>query len=315
MEKDAREGNEAGVMGHAMAGAVPAVAPMVAEGAIRGVGAAAPPMIRDAVKGTNAVLEHGKGVIPAAAGSAIGHATGIPGGGMIGGAAGYALGKSLPKITIPGENFGIAKPSFPGAPLPAAAPELIRARPIGQGGAPAPEPAAGLGKIPIKEAPPEAPAPALAKPDISPKAIEGKINDGLGGTPSPPVRPGVKIGDQRKPQPIGGAGAPEGLTPVQSNALKSYKYDPATREFTAGTQTGAMHIHGDVSPEQVAKFEASPSKGKAWNELRANSTPVAKVVNGKRVSTIPPRSLQSASPDDLTGILQGSVKRAKASAK
>jgi hypothetical protein len=97
--------------------------------------------------------------------------------------------------------------------------------------------------------------------------------------------------------------------PVESTALKAYRYDPAKQEFTALTQNGAVHIHGDVSPEQVAKFEATPSKGKAWNELRQNSTPVAKVVNGKRVSTIPPRALQSASPDDLTDALRESLRR------
>jgi hypothetical protein len=94
-----------------------------------------------------------------------------------------------------------------------------------------------------------------------------------------------------------------------TQALKAYKYDPAKREFTGVTQNGAIHIHGDVSPEQVAKFEANPSEGKAWNELRQNSTPVAKVVNGKRVSTIPPRSLQSASPEDLTDVLWESLRR------
>lgn len=98
--------------------------------------------------------------------------------------------------------------------------------------------------------------------------------------------------------------APEGHTPVDSSALKSYKYDPATKEFESVTTSGAHYIHGDVSPEQAAAFESAESKGKAWNDLRKNSTLVAKVVNGKRMAIRPSSELQSSDPNDLTLQLQ-----------
>jgi hypothetical protein len=213
-----------------------------------------------------------------------------------------ALGKISAKPVYPGAPLPEHPGVFPGGNLPSKPPaELSQARAIGQGGARPPvEPSAGLGKIP---AAPQ--APVIARPNTSPRAIEGAINDSLGGRP---LQPGVKLRDQMK-APAPPAAPSADLKPVQSSALKAYKYDPAKREFTGVTQNGAVHIHGDVSPEQVAKFEANPSKGKAWNELRQNSTPVAKVVNGKRVSTIPPRALQSASPDDLTDVLRESLRR------
>ena len=80
---------------------------------------------------------------------------------------------------------------------------------------------------------------------------------------------------------------PEGHTAVESSALKSYKYDPQAQEFEAYTPSGGHYVYGDVSPEQAAKFEAADSKGKAWNDIRQNSTLVAKVINGKRVPIKP----------------------------
>lgn len=93
-----------------------------------------------------------------------------------------------------------------------------------------------------------------------------------------------------------GGKIPPGHTPVKSTAIRSYKYDPATREFEAST-TGGTYIHGDVSPEQAQAFEQASSKGKAWAELKKNSTYVGKIVNGKRVAAIPPMNLRSGVPD------------------
>ena len=91
---------------------------------------------------------------------------------------------------------------------------------------------------------------------------------------------------------------PAGHIPVESSALKSFKYDPQTQEFESVTQTGAHYIHGDVSPEQAAAFESASSKGKAWNTLRQNSTLVAKVVNGKRVPVKPVISPEDSISDE-----------------
>jgi hypothetical protein len=126
--------------------------------------------------------------------------------------------------------------------------------------------------------------------------------------PAPPNP--ARIGDALN-EGLGGK-LPEGHIPVKgSSVIRSYKYDPAAREFEAAT-TGGTYIHGDVSPEQVKAFENAPSKGKAWGDLKNNSTYVGKIVNGERVAAKPPRGLASADPNDLTPILKESVSRANA---
>jgi KTSC domain len=180
-------------------------------------------------------------------------------------------------------------------PAPEAAPEVT---PEG-----APEAAPAL------KAPPETPAigePAVASPPVAsveaPSAPPAKI------APPNPAR----IGDLLN-EGLGGK-IPEGHTPTgSSSALQSYKYDPATREFEAVTKSGQHYVYGDVPPEAADKFMSAPSKGKAWTELRATPgvTQVAKVVNGQRVGTQPPVAIRSASPDDLTPILQQSLEAAK----
>lgn len=302
-------------------------------------------MVRGGVKGANAVIAKAPGVVGAGVGGAIGHAVGGTTGAEIGGTIGGAVGREiLPRVRIPGENFGLAKPTFPGAPLPEAPPpEVMQARPIGQGAKSASEPAAGLAKIPAKpvypgaslpEHPgtfsgahlPEAPSPELvkaraigqgskapglepseglgkipapksepviAKPSTSPKAVQSQINDSLGGRP---LQPGVKLRDQGKIQPPPSAVISD-LTPVDSTAVKAYKYDPTKREFTATNPDGQTFIHGDVTPDEAKAFEKASSKGKAWKIIKDNHPLVAKIVNGQRISHIP--SIRSASPDDV----------------
>jgi len=306
MEESAREGDIGGVLGHAAA--VP-----VALGASELIGRvgpkAAPPVIRGAAKTANFALAKAPRYIGAAAGSAIGHATGIPGMEVGLGAAGYKAGSSLSKLKVPGENFGRPKPNLPEAP-PA---EIGQAGGLRTGGKTAPpEPSSGLGNIPVKASEPAEIAPPVTKP--TPKNIGDLLDKGLGGRG---LKPGVSLRDQAKPAAAATPSdvVPEGHTVADSSALKSYKYDPAKREFTSVTPTGATYIHGDVSPEQFAEFENAPSKGKAYNELKKSATPVGKIVNGQRVNTQPPKSLRSASPDDLTGVLEESLTRAKATRK
>jgi hypothetical protein len=197
-------------------------------------------------------------------------------------------------------------PRYPGAPLPAKpAPELLQSRAIAEGGKPTPEPqSAGLGKLPVHA---EEASPAIAKAP-EPKEIERQLNDALGGKPLianvPLKQQGSRI-TSAAPNPA------EGMRPVDSTAIKSYRYDPARREFEVVTQNGSHVIHGDVSPEQAKAFENASSKGKAWSELKKNSTYVGKVVNGQRVYAQPPKSIRSADPNDLTEILQKSVEQAK----
>jgi hypothetical protein len=103
---------------------------------------------------------------------------------------------------------------------------------------------------------------------------------------------------------------PEGFTPVESTALKGYKYSPETREFESVTNSGSHYIHGDVSPEEVQTFEDADSKGKAWSKLKSQNPLVAKVVNGNRVAVKPPTSAP-AGAEDFSSLLGESLKQAQ----
>jgi KTSC domain len=126
------------------------------------------------------------------------------------------------------------------------------------------------------------------EPSTSPQSakarLEALLNEGLGGKP---LEQGVALKNQ-------GAKLPQGFTPLESSALKGYKYDPGASEFQAISQNGQHYIYGDVSPEQAESFANSNSKGQAWNNLRQSSPLVAKVINGKRVAVA--RTGQSAAP-------------------
>lgn len=136
-------------------------------------------------------------------------------------------------------------------------------------------------------APPE-PA-AEPAPKITPAKVEQQISESLG---NKPLQPGVSLRNQGKVPTAAAPALPDGFTPVDSTALKGYKYDPEAREFESITQGGQHYVHGDVSPEEAAAFEAAKSKGQAWSQnIRQNNPLVAKVVNGQRVAVVKPRSV------------------------
>jgi hypothetical protein len=73
-----------------------------------------PPVVRGVAKGTNTLLEKAPGYVGAAAGAAAGHATHVPGGATAGALLGAGLGKELlPQLRVPGEDFGLPKPTYP----------------------------------------------------------------------------------------------------------------------------------------------------------------------------------------------------------
>lgn len=145
---------------------------------------------------------------------------------------------------------------------------------------------AGTG--PDETSPAETLAQILSK-KASPAELKSMLNDALGGKAPAPLRKGVSLRNQNQPAAAVPAETPlpEGFEPVDSTALKGFKYDPTTREFESITQGGQHYIHGDVSPEDAMEFEAADSKGKAWQKLRAGAPLVGKVLNGKRVSVTP----------------------------
>lgn len=200
--------------------------------------------------------------------------------------------------------------TFPGAPEPTASPEQINpslvspARSLpGQIGAeqiygPRPTPAQPLparpglqltGEVASQEAAAAAP-PSAPTPKTSPAAVQQQLETSLGVEPVN-IKPGVSMRNQAAGQ---GLKLPEGFTPVDSSVLKAYKYDPATQEFDAITNSGQRFRHAEVSPEQFKAFEDADSKGKAWNDLRngAGVTPLGKVnENGVLQPRIKPRSV------------------------
>jgi hypothetical protein len=133
-------------------------------------------------------------------------------------------------------------------------------------------------------------AAAARKLDTSPKAVQQQLEDALGGKK---LVPGVSLKNQITAQGAATGALPEGFTPVESSALKGYKYDPAAREFEYVTKDGSHYVRGDVDPEAAAQFEKTAadtgSFGKAWHELRNNpqgGVGQFKVLNGKRVPVI-----------------------------
>jgi hypothetical protein len=104
--------------GQALTAIAAEAAPKALAGTSEIVRRTVPPVVRGVAKGTNTLLEEAPGGIGMAAGGAIGHAigraTGIPHATTIGGGFGYALGNELlPKLHVPGEDFGLPKPVYP----------------------------------------------------------------------------------------------------------------------------------------------------------------------------------------------------------
>jgi hypothetical protein len=117
-----------------------------------------------------------------------------------------------------------------------------------------------------------------------------QLEKGLGA--SPPLKPNVPLRGQLSSAMKESAPAlPEGHTPVESSAVQSYRYDPDAQEFHARYSSGGdtTHVFGDVSPDEAQAFQQAGSKGKAMQAIKQNHPLVAKIVNGKRISTTPAR--------------------------
>lgn len=133
--------------------------------------------------------------------------------------------------------------------------------------------------------------------DTRPAKVGNLLNEATGGKP---LNPNIPLKNQL-----------EGVTPVaaprESSVVKSHSYDPNAKELTLTTYNGQTYKYGDVSPDQAADF-SNGSKGQAFNRLR-NSSSVLIEKNGKPVKPIAPRM---ATPNDLTPVLEESVRQAKA---
>jgi hypothetical protein len=250
------------------------------------------------------------------------------------------------------DKLAPATPAAPTAPSyqgPTGPPELWGKRIPVESPATTATPAPQTAAPPTPSAAAVAPAAAAAAPPAAAPQLETMLNDALS---SKPIGPGVPKATQAQLETLlndalGGKALeksvplkaqrsaaaapklPEGFTRVESSALRGYKYDPATEEFESITNTGQHYVHGNVLPEEAEAFKAADSKGKAWNELRQSSPLVAKVINGKRISTSGSMGLRSARPepepepaapkstatpseDDLMRLLEQSLAQARA---
>lgn len=154
--------------------------------------------------------------------------------------------------------------------------------------APAAQTGEALGTAVVQKPPSEA-APGFQRGHL------GKLLNQSLGAEEPNVQPGKPIYQRPSGPPSGAISGtvskiPEGHTAVDSSALRSYKYDPDAREFHAYGKSGdTTYVYGDASPEEAQGFIDAPSKGKAWQDMKANHPLVAKIVNGKRIAVKAPQ--------------------------
>lgn len=186
------------------------------------------------------------------------------------------------------------------APKPTTpSPEVTQAASLARGAQPVQDPAAGLGEIPVRPGAagsiaqsmqqPQTPAP-MQRGSLSQMMsnLQDQVGQGLGATPKPPApapnQPIYQRGGISSAMQEGDSNMLEGHTPVDSSWIKSYKYDPGTREFEMAPKTGTPVRLGDVSPEEAQAFGDAKSQGKAWQQIK-NNVLVAKRINGKWVAT------------------------------
>lgn len=148
---------------------------------------------------------------------------------------------------------------------------------------------------------PEPPKPPQPAAPVTRKQVGAAVDKSLG---VEPLKPDVPLREQvsAKAQPVSQAKA-------ESTAISAYRYDADANELhvTSKSNPNTTYVYGDVSADQAAAFDSAPSKGKAWAQFKQGSSPlVAKIVNGKRIPVKP-----VVSPEDLTTILEESVRRAK----
>lgn len=173
-----------------------------------------------------------------------------------------------------------AEPVNPGAPLPEApTDELRQAAALFNGSSSPADPAAGLGTIKQSNVQPgqagqlaeSMQKPAEVAPGFQRGSLQELLDQSLG---AKKLEPNVPLRNQMDVKPSASAdasssGIPAGHTAVDSTAMKSYKYDPAAREFEIHAN-GNTYTYGDVDPQDAKAFQASPSKGQAWAQIKRN---------------------------------------------
>ncbi len=302
------------------AGAV--LAPKIIENApaaVRTAASAGPPVIRGAGRTYNAVQSAGQVVAPVAGiaesfarlaqGDVPGAVYSALGGGMIG-----RVLEKLPRAPESVTNFGRPQPTYPGAPLPEVpSPELLQAGALTQPGtAPAPEPSAGLGQIPLRAEVKPAPTPAEAQP-VAPTPYNRAMM---------PVHGESALADiltRLDQQTLLRIAKSRGISVTQEAQLKAGIANPRL----------VQKIVDDFSPEELdevgAKYLDSERfrhqygpglSDEAWTTMTLNyffpdvKIPAAMAKRAAASMAVNASQLNAAG-SDLTGILQESLARAK----
>jgi hypothetical protein len=256
-----------------------------------------PPMVRGTAKMTNAVLEKAPGLAGIAAGEMIGSQVGHP---HIGGSIGYAIGKELlPKMRVPGENFGLKSAPEISAPLEGEyvdtppAPEVIAPRQL------------KMSEVNAEHAPQPAPyrrGPGEVPPDEIPaNAAPGEENV-LAGKQGVLVRPMLRL--KRAPSRISDTIDDAGLKQDMQADLDAEGRDVARERLARNTV------------EQKPKWlRAAESKADqlVQDAIAKNANPLRGL---KRPDVAPPTKAAPEGPpgvvpepsQDLTPLLEESVK-------
>jgi hypothetical protein len=148
----------------------------------------------------------------------------------------------------------------------------------------APEPA------PTTKTMPEATETKTPEPGITNKAASQSLSktlpESLGNEPIK-IKPGVKIRDQFKT-----------AEPKESSVVKSFDYNPETKELSVKTPNGNTYVHAEVTPEEAEGMKTAESKGEYWNnQIRANHRMVNKIMpSGAKLNSVP-TNFRGVSPE------------------
>ncbi len=236
-----------------------------------------PAIVRGTARATNAVLSKAPEYVMGGAGAAIGGAIGGGYGAGIGGTVGAIAGRTLPKFTIPGENFGLPQSQtpgiYPGAPLPAAPPaEVLQAGSLyqlpEQSVLPASQTGEALGQIPRAQI-----SPAQATEQPMPQAT---------------AQPQAIVSAPAQPMPM------LQFEPVQnSSQIAGHTYDPQSQTATIQFRNGQMHQYMGVTADDWQNYRSAASPGKGFNAFIKRDPATGAGRMSRPLSAISPKTAEA----------------------
>lgn len=184
-------------------------------------------------------------------------------------------------------------PTNPGAPLPEIPPEVRQATGLKTGGAAPPEPAAGLGTVPVRPAYPGAPLPANPLPEqINPalaspaRTLPGMNTPEVIRPPAAPIpaRRGLQLAGEVEPPPASSPPAEPSPTPA------------------AGIQNVPATLSGDSALRQVLTGQDNAALLKIARSRGVNISAESQLKPGVADNRIINKIIDDFSPEELEGI-------------